>query len=662
MRLAREKSGVLGVLAILVAVAITYSNHFQNDFHFDDFHSVTGNIFIRDLGNWLRFFTDPNTSSSLATHRAWRPVVTLSLAFDYWLGHGYAPLYFHISTFLWFLAQLAWMYALFTAILRRCWPNEFSFGAAWFAVAWYGLHPAIAETVNYIIQRAEVISTCCVVVSLALYSQFPALRRYGVYLAPFVIGVLSKPPVLIFPLLLFTYVFLVEDRPGARALWDAARKSAPALAAAVVLALLQAHFTPKTFIAGSASAYDYLITQPYVAFRYFTSFFLPLQLSADTDLTPLASIWTLEAFGGFLFVAAMVCAIVAAARHPRARPIAFGLSWFLLAMVPTSVFPLAEVENTHRLFFPFVGLTLAVTCAGSLLLRSLIEKGLAGRGSRVLVAAALGCLLLLSALGTRRRNEVWRSEESLWRDVSVKSPRNGRGLMNYGLTQMGKGEYQKALLLFEQAAVYAPNYALLEINLGLDTAALHRDTDAGMHFRRAIQLDPQLSDSYFYYGRWLKEKGTLEEAIRSLKTAVSLNPASLDARYVLLAAYSENQQWDDLKSLAADTLKFAPNDEVARSYARQSGPETPDAFLSLSLRKYQAGDFAGSVIAARHALTLNPRYAEAYNNIAAAHAAMGEWDQAIAAAGEALRLKPDFPLARNNLAWAQSEKQRTSRR
>ena len=43
------------------------------------------------------------------------------------------------------------------------------------------------------------------------------------------------------------------------------------------------------------------------------------------------------------------------------------------------------------------------------------------------------------AYGAHARNVVWRSEESLWLDVTEKSPHNGRGLMNYGLTQMTKG-------------------------------------------------------------------------------------------------------------------------------------------------------------------------------------------------------------------------------
>ena len=58
------------------------------------------------------------------------------------------------------------------------------------------------------------------------------------------------------------------------------------------------------------------------------------------------------------------------------------------------------------------------------------------------------------AYGTRQRNIVWRTEESLWLDATIKSPDNGRGLMNYGVIQMDKGNYRVAgRLLHAGAAV-----------------------------------------------------------------------------------------------------------------------------------------------------------------------------------------------------------------
>src|SRR5882672_1015881 len=73
-------------LALILVVLVAYANHFQNGFHFDDFHTVTGNPFIRDLHNIPKFFTDPLMFSTMPDHSNWRPITSVSLTIDYRLG------------------------------------------------------------------------------------------------------------------------------------------------------------------------------------------------------------------------------------------------------------------------------------------------------------------------------------------------------------------------------------------------------------------------------------------------------------------------------------------------------------------------------------------------------------------------------------------------
>lgn len=661
----------VAALSVLIAVTLTYTNHFHNAFQFDDFHSITDNVFIRDLANIPKFFTDARTSSVYPTHQAWRPLVTTSLAFDYWVGKGYNTFYFHLSTFLWFLTLLVFAAWLFRAILNRIEPDPRNLWIAWFAAAWFGLHPAIAETVNYIIQRADLMSTWGVVAGLAVYAAVPKWRTWGIYLAPVAIGFLCKPPAMIFPLLLALYIFLFEE-DASRESWPRVfRRILPSLALTVAFLALEGAMTPKSFSPGPVSAWRYLITQPYVWFRYFVSFFLPFHLSADTDLSALTSVLSLEALGGLLFVAALVFAIVIFSKRPATRPVAFGLGWFVLGLIPTSIFPLAEVENDHRMFLPFVGLVLAGAWTGASILRRRREFQTA------LVAGAL-CVLCLYALGTRRRNEVWRTQDSLWEDVTLKSPQNGRGLMNYGLARMSVGDYRVALNYFERALQYTPNYPSLEINLGIDSGALGRDTEAEAHFRRAIALAPTDFEPHYYYGRWLRGKGRNDQAIGELQTAIGLNRADMNSRVLLLAAYADKGDWAQLKPLAIETLQLAPNDPEIRRYASmqpQQMPQQPqqpaqvasanavDSMINLSLQAYQKGDFEGCIREAKVALKLKKDSAEAWNNIIAANNALHRWDEAIQAGHEALRIRPDYVLAQNNLRWAESQKaQRTQTR
>src|SRR5579871_3231278 len=88
------------LLGLVLLVSAAYANHFQNYFHFDDFHAVVGNLFLRDLHNLPRFFADASMASSEPTGATYRPIVTALLAIDYWLGGGLKPFWFQLSTFL----------------------------------------------------------------------------------------------------------------------------------------------------------------------------------------------------------------------------------------------------------------------------------------------------------------------------------------------------------------------------------------------------------------------------------------------------------------------------------------------------------------------------------------------------------------------------------
>src|SRR5262249_15834800 len=147
-------------------------------------------------------------------------------------------------------------------------------------------------------------------------------------------------------------------------------------------------------------------------------------------------------FAGMLFLAALLFAIWRLRTSPQTKPIAFGLSWFVITLLPTALTPLAEVANDHRMFFPFIGLSLAPTLAAAGLLRKLVAPA-----TRGLVGATVVIVILLAeSAGVHARNEVWRSDETLWRDVTEKSPGNGRGWMNYGVALMAQREYFAAVM------------------------------------------------------------------------------------------------------------------------------------------------------------------------------------------------------------------------
>ena len=574
----------------LVLLLAAYANSFNNAFHFDDFHTVTDNASIRSLANVPRFFTDATTFSVLPANRTYRPIVSTSLALDYALGRGYVPFWFHFATFCWFLLLLWLLFRLYTLMMERMGAGDAAVWLGLLGAAWFGLHPAMAETVNYVIQRGDLYCTLGCVAALFLYVCYPERRRLGLYLLPLVLALLSKPPAAVFPVLLFLWVFFFESE-GTNRLRKAALAILPSLAVVALLLILQSVMTPKSFAPTILSASAYRLTQPYVWLRYCAELFLPLHLNVDTDLSPFAPL-NGKALLGLVFLAAMLWAIWKSARNRRLYPIAFALLWFVVTQLPTSLYPLSEVENDHRMFFSFAGLIPGVVWAGWLLLQRLTSPESRKRMTPVLAGVAL-LALLGYAYGTHVRNAVWHDEESLWHDDAEKSPENGRGLMIYGLTLMNRADYPGALDLFNRALRYTPNYATLEINLGVVNGLLGNQAEAERHFQRAITLQPNDDTTHAYYGRWLIGQARSLEAVNQLRTAVAENPSRALQWELLIQAQRDSGDVEGARRTAAQLAAAIPT-ETATAAALQT-PVKQDAayWINRSLAQYRARNVWG---------------------------------------------------------------------
>src|SRR5438874_1436614 len=409
--LIREKAVAgLGGALLLAALVAAYANHFHNSFHFDDAHTIVNNASIRELRNIPLFFTDATTFSSLPSNQSYRPLVSTLLAIDFRLG-GIQPFWFHVSILALFVALTLLVAFVIYRLLQGAGISLTNRWIALAAAAWYGLHPANADTVNYIIASSEVISTFGVIASFAAYLAFPQLRRYYFYVLPVAIAILAKPTAAIFAPLFAMYWLLFEQnkaRVTETRLQRIGRMIVPFLICAAMLLFVQ-HMTPHSWVAGAANARNYLITQP--------------------------------------------CALV--------------------------------------------------------------------------------LLLCASGYATFQRNKVWKTEEMLWHDVVLKSPRNGRGLMNYGNTLMAKGDYEGALDYFHRAERLTPQYSVLLINLAIAEDATKQSAAAEQHFKDALRLAPASPDSYTYYARYLLSRSRAQEARAFLRSALELSPTDLTARELM---------------------------------------------------------------------------------------------------------------------------------
>ncbi|RTL51089.1 MAG: tetratricopeptide repeat protein [Sphingobacteriales bacterium] len=675
----KKKAAFPILLAVLLVTTLVYWNHFYNTFHFDDEHTIVNNVYIRSLKYIPSFFIDGTTFSTLPQNQSYRPIVSLTLAIDYWLAGGYHPFWFQLDDFIVFLFQGVLLFYFFIQLFNLVQPNTVrNTWLAAFGVAWYMLHPANAETINYIIARSDLQSTMLVVLAFVVYQYFPQYRKKYLYLLPIIVGALAKPTAVMFaPIFLvyllyfechFSIVQIFQSKYRSQA-WQLLRSVTPIFIVCILMYIWVDKMTPATWVPGGNSPLQYLLTQPYIIAHYFGIFFVPIHLSADTDWGLLPGITDIRFIVGLLFVLALLSIAIVSSFYQKWRPVSFGILWFFLALIPTSsIFPLAEVLNYHRIFFPYIGLMISVVWTIGVLLEP-IKQFMHRKALPYTTYISITALLCLSfyAYGTIQRNAVWHTEESLWKNVTENSPANGRGLMNYGLTQMNKGDYATAEKYFVQALQLLPNYHALQINMAIINDIKGDTTAASAYFKRALALGPEYPESCFFYGRYLMNHQQDTAAIPYLQKAIELSPAYIDARMLLLQAYSYTHEWQKLLNLATLTLQWLPNNATVLQYIEmaKTGKDAltlqeqnidahPNAaaYIDLSLQFYQKGDYEGCIRAAQKALKILPNYAEAYNNIGSAYIALKQYDKAIAPLQKAIALKPGFQIAMNNLAIA----------
>lgn len=666
------------LLALIVSgfVFLAYSNHFSNDFQFDDAHTIQNNYAIREV-NIKKFFSDGTTFSSLPSNQSYRPYITSENAIDYKLGGGLNVKTFHIHIFITFLLVCILLCVFVKQMLDRI--NFSNYNQFWGLLvgAVFGLLCANAETVNYVIQRAEIVAGLYILAGFVAFLQGGAWRSKYLYLLFPLIGFFAKEMAFVFSPLLLLYVMLFEENADLlhfyraeefKKCWRSFMKILPSFILTVVFYVFYTKMLPDTFSAGGYDKFKYLITQPMVMCHYIVTYFVPYNLSADTDWTVYNSLSDFRAIAGIVIVFVLVYIALKTSKNKETRLFSFGLLWFFISLLPTSSFiAFSEVLNDHRCFIPYLGLTISFVFGIKYLFEKYFSEAIKQKSTQSFLMVVLILFLGANAYGIRQRNKVWKDGLSLWQDVAIKSPNNGRGLMNYGLALMGRGDFKGAEANFTKAQVLLPDYSTLYINLGILKNATGDKVAAENFYKRSLQCTTTNQSSYYYYGKFLTDQGRDEEAKQNLEKALQIFPNFTEAQMQLLMVYHKLSDWGKMKTLAQNILKSSPEDVNAKKYIDiainkksiavfleedAAKSPTPEKYLELSLKYFQMKEFEKCIAAATKAIALKKDFPDAYNNIGIAYVNLQQYDKGIEAYQKAIAINPNYQLAKNNLAYA----------
>jgi Flp pilus assembly protein TadD len=560
--LLRDGNNILISILLFAVVAGVYWASLGNGFvNLDDQVYVYENPHVRNGLTWEGFrwaFTALDAS-------LWHPLTWLSLMLDAQLFGAKEAWGFHLTSLALHATNTVLLFGLLRCLTGATWRSAF-------VAALFGSHPLHVESVAWVSERKDVLSTFFWLLALwayAGYVQSPkskvqspktehALRGryYALSLIFFACGLLSKPMVVTLP---FTLLFL--DYWPLRRFQIGEQKSkiknllvekVPFFGLSLIFGLVTMYAQrgagsfmtsvqlPVTHrLANALLSYVHYLIQMVWPGRY--AVYYPYPRGFSTAAVVLA-------------VVLLLIPSALALRMWRRRPYyTFGWLWYVVTLLP--VIGIIQVGNQSQAdrytYVPLIGIFVILAWgAYDLTMGWPYQRPVLAFASAVAMVTCLGF--------TYQQIGYWKDSETLaWHALSV-TQNNEVALNLMGIAESKQGRIDDAITYWEQAVALAPRYAHAQANLGAALFRKGRLDESIEHTREAIRAKPDLAGAYLNLGAAFGAKGRLDDAIAALNEAVRLMPNNAQAHYNLGFALAGKGRFDDAIAQYQQAARLAP--------------------------------------------------------------------------------------------------------
>jgi protein O-mannosyl-transferase len=587
-----KRTRILLTLLLAALVAAIYLQTAGHGFiNYDDPLYVTENDRVKagltQKGIWWAFTT---------SHAAnWHPVTWLSHMVDVQL-FGMNPAGHHLTSLLLHTLNTILLLFLLQGISRSFWKS--------FIVALlFGLHPLHVESVAWVAERKDVLSTLFWLLTMVAYGRYAARKNKGAYalaLVFFALGLMAKPMLVTLPFVLLLWDFWPLRRysfaggEGKRlSLLMLEKVPFFILTAASCVVTYHAQQAGGTVSSMQSVPFDFRLINAIASYwGYVGKLVWPRNLAI---IYPLPATRTL--FEGIIAGCALVAVSTVFWYWRRQYPfLLVGWAWFLGTLVPViGLVQVGEQAMADRYtYIPSIGFFLMVVWGISSIARHYRW------GTKVLPAlAAAACLALVT------------------------------------VTWIQVGYWHDSITLFTRATELVPGSVTALRNLGEAYAEQKNLAATQIAFERALRLSPDNDRTHAEWGFALETAGSYDEALSHYREALRINPGN---------ALVHNNM--------ANILLQKGNLNEALSHYREAerfDPENPDVALHLGLALATQGDVGAAELQFVRALKLRPDFSEAHYNLGVALAKSSRFAEARSHFAEALRIDPSLEEARQAL-------------
>jgi len=670
-----RRPAFLGIL-LFVATLVVYLPAGHNDFvNYDDPDYVTSNDHVLSGLSWQNIkwaFTTGHASN-------WHPLTWVSHMLDCQLfGKRAGPQ--HLVSVAIHAANVVLLFLVLSQLTKS--PRRSAFVAALFA-----LHPVHVESVAWISERKDVLSTLFFLLVLGAYEKFARAgsdpmktrRRRMAYLAAlgfFVLGLLSKPMLVTVPFILLLLDYWPLDRlkfggPSAagwpRLLVEKIPFLALSLASSIVTFLVQ----QKGGAVSTSLGLGGRVANAFVAYaRYIAKTIWPTHLSI---LYPHPGHWPVWQVS--LSVALLV-GITIAVFLSRRPWLVVGWFWFVGTLVPVIGLIQVGIQSMadRYAYIPAIGLFIVVAWVAGEWIQAAHKAGAPNEADIALRPRVVSFLAAVSLAGcsllTFIQIHYWINSETLFRHAVAVTKNNYLAYNNLGFYLSGQGKLDEALENYRKSIEINPNYEDALNNMGYALAGLNKNAEAIPYYEAALRIKPRHTEVHNNLGNALSGLGNLDEAIRHYRIVLEENPKHADAHNNLGIALAMQGKLDEAIDHFRQAIRFKSDYASAHSnlgnalaaqhqYAeaieeyRESlrlKPDDAQAHNNLGNVLSEQGNIPEAIDHYQKALRLNTNNPEANFNLGMALLRQGNSQGAMAHFREALRLKPDYEAARRQLA------------
>jgi tetratricopeptide (TPR) repeat protein len=600
--------------------------------------------------------------------RNWHPVTMFTHMLDcQWFG--LQPWWPHLVNLLLHAANTVLLFYLFKRMTGAVWRS-----AA--VAALFALHPLHVESVAWVAERKDVLSTFFWFLTIWAYLRYVEIIHYplsiihwSLCLLFFALGLMSKPMLVTAPftLLLLDYWPLGRMKSGA-AVWKLVAEKIPffILSAALCVVTYQIQQQGGSVLRLQDFPLGSRVGNALISYvRYIEKMFWPRHLAGLYLRTGSWAWWQVALAVLFLLT---VSGLVLAQRK-RQPYLAVGWFWYAGTLVPVAGLVQVGMQAMadRYTYVPLIGLFVILVWGGW-------ELAAASGWVRFAPATAIAALALCAAL-TVHQEFYWKNSETLYQRMIDATPNNYMARYNLGNLYSKEHRTSEAISNLTAAIQGEPNYAEAHNNLGGIFLEQKRYDEALQHYRSAVRVHPEFL-YYFNLANALADAASARhdtngfaEAVATYRLAQQLNPASSDAHQNLgltwqaqgrvNEALEEFEQaarldpnradtWTQLGFLCASHNKMPEAERAFRELVRLQ-PANADAFGWLGNALGEQGKLAEAVPVYLTALRLGPADCKTEFNLALTFLRLGKRDEAAAHFRQALRINPNYAEAQTAL-------------